>query len=97
MKKSNKLKYEILACYCAEYDKTMHSIIFKDNGETFQTPNIIVDYGVKFHKSFPNYEMPSYTNLIYERKSNKIYMLMTSKGNPYGLVENNKDVKINLN
>ena len=96
MKKSNELKYNITAGYLAEYDETWHFLKFKDNGETFQTPNIIVDYGVKFHKLYPKYEMPSYTNLIYERKSNKIYMFLKSKGNPYGL-KNKKDVKINLN
>ena len=97
MKNNNKLKYEILACYCAEYDKTMHFLIFKDNGEKFQAPNVLVDYGVKFHKLYPKYEMPSYTDLEYDTKRNKTYMLLVSKGNPYGLVENNKNVKINLN
>ena len=95
MKKSNKLKYEILACYCAEYDKTYHFLIFKDNGETFQVPNIITDFGVKFLKVCHKYEMPTYTNLDYDRKTNKIYVMLVSKGNPFGLVENNKDVKIN--
>ena len=97
MKKSNELKYDIKACYLAEYDETWHSITFKDNNETFQIPNIIVDYGVKFHKAFPKYEMPEYSDMTIGDKSHKIYLMLVSKGNPYGLVENNKDVKINLN
>ena len=97
MKKSNKLKYEILACYLAEYDDTWHFITFKENNETFQTPNIIIDYGVKFHKAFPKYEMPKYADMAIDGKTNKIYLMLVSKGNPYGLVKNNKGVKINLN
>ena len=97
MKKSNKLKYDILASYSPRENETYHSLISTDNNETFQTPNIIVDYGVKFHKAFPKYEIPSYSELYYDRKRNKIYVMMVSKGNPYGLVANNKDVKINLN
>lgn len=95
MKKSNELKYKIIARYKPREDETDHFLIFKDNGETFQTPNIIVDYGVKFHKVCPSYEMPTYTNLTYESKTNKIYVMLISKGNPYGLTENNKNVKIN--
>ena len=95
MKKSNELKYDIIACYNPREDETYHFLIFKDNGETFQTPNIIVDYGVKFIKVCPKYETPSYTNLDYDRKTNKIYVMLVSKGNPFGLVANNKDVKIN--
>ena len=94
MKKSNKLKYDITACYLAEYDETWHSITFKDNNETFQTPNIIIDYGAKFHKAFPKYEMPEYADVTIGDKSHKIYLMLVSKGNPYGL-ENKKDVKIN--
>ena len=96
MKKSNELKYDITAGYLAEYDETWHFLKFKDNEETFQAPNIIVDYGVKFHKAFPKYEMPSYTDLEYDTKRNRIYVFLKSKGNPYGL-KNKKDVKINLN
>ena len=96
MKKSNELKYDIIAGYLAEYDETWHSIKFKDNNETFQIPNIIVDYGVKFHKAFPNYEIPTYIDSTYDPKSNRIYMFLKSKGNPYRL-ENKKDTKINKN
>lgn len=94
--KNTELKYNIEAGYLAEYDETWHSIKFKDNNETFQIPNIIVDYGVKFHKVCPNYEMPTYIDSKYYPKSNRIYMFLKSKGNPYGL-ENKKVVKINLN
>ena len=96
MKKSNELKYDITASYLAEYDETWHFLKFKDNGETFQIPNIIVDYVVKLIKLFPNYEIPTYIDSKYDPKSNRIYMWMKSKGNPYRL-ENKKDVKINLN
>ena len=96
MKKSNKLKYEILAGYNPREDETYHFLIFKDNGETFQAPNVLVDYGVKFHKAFPKYEIPSYTDLEYDTKRNKTYMVLISKGNPFKIKENNKDVKINL-
>ena len=96
MKKSNELKYDITAGYLAEYDETWHFLKFKDNGETFQIPNIIVDYGVKLLKLFPNYEIPTYIDSTYDPKSNRIYMFLKSKGNPYGL-KNKKDVKINLN
>ena len=96
MKKSNELKYDITAGYLAEYDETWHFLKFKDNGETFQIPNIIVDYGVKLLKLFPNYEIPTYVDSKYDPKSNRIYMFLKSKGNPYGL-KNKKDVKINLN
>ena len=92
--KNNELKYDITACYLAEYDETWHSITFKDNNETFQTPNIIIDYGIRFHKALPNYEIPTYTSFIYYPKSNKIYIMLVSKVNPYGL-ENKKEVKIN--
>lgn len=96
MKKSNELKYDITACYLAAYDETWHSIKFKDNNETFQISNIMIDFGVKFHKVCPEYEMPTYIDSKYDPKSNRIYMFLKSKGNPYGL-ENKKDVKINLN
>lgn len=96
MKKSNELKYNITAGYLAEYDETYHLLKFKDNGETFQIPNIIVDYGVKLLKLFPNSEMLTYIDSTYDNKSNRIYMYLKSKGNPYGL-ENKKTVKINLN
>ena len=96
MKKSNKLKYDIIACYNPREDETYHFLIFKDNGETFQIPNIIVDYGVKLLKLFPNYEIPTYIDSKYDPKSNRIYMFLKSKGNPFGL-ENKKNVKINLN
>ena len=95
MKKSNELKYNIIACYNPREDETYHFLVFKDNNEKFQIPNIITDFGVKFLKVCPNYEMPTYTNLDYDRKTKKIYVMLVSKGNPYGLVENNKDVKIN--
>ena len=96
MKKSNELKYDITAGYLAEYDETWHFLKFKDNGETFQIPNIIVDYGVKLLKLFHNYEILTYVDSKYDPKSNRIYMFLKSKGNPYGL-KNKKDVKINLN
>ena len=96
MKKSNELKYDITAGYLAEYDETWHFLKFKDNGETFLAPNIIVDYGVKLLKLFPNYEMPTYIDSTYDTKSNRIYVFLKSKGNQYGL-KNKKDVKINLN
>ena len=96
MKKSNELKYDITAGYLAEYDETWHFLKFKDNGETFQIPNIIVDYGVKLLKLFPKSEMLTYIDSTYDPKSNRIYMFLKSKGNPYGL-KNKKDVKINLN
>ena len=95
MKKSNELKYDIIACYNPEYDETWHFLKFKDNGETFQAPNIIVDYGVKFIKLFPNTEMLTYAKAIYEPKNNSIYVMLVSKGNPYGLKENNKELEIN--
>ena len=95
-KLSNELKYDITAGYLAEYDETWHFLKFKDNGETFQIPNIIVDYGVKLLKLFPKSEMLTYIDSTYEPKSNRIYMFLKSKGNPYGL-KNKKDVKINLN
>ena len=93
--KNNELKYDINAGYLAEYDETWHFLKFKDNGETFQISNIIVDYGVKLLKLFPNYEIPAYIDSKYDPKSNRIYMFLKSKGNPYGL-ENKKNVKINL-
>ena len=96
MKKSNELKYDIIACYNPEYDETWHFLKFKDNGETFQIPNIIVDYGVKLLKLFPKSEMLTYIDSTYEPKSNKNYMMLVSNGNPFGL-ENKKNVKINLN
>ena len=95
MKKSNELKYDITASYLAEYDETWHFLKFKDNGETFQIPNIIVDYGVKLLKLFPNYEIPTYIDSTYDTKSNRINMWMKTKGNQYGL-KKKKDVKINL-
>ena len=96
MKKSNELKYDITAGYLAEYDETFHCLKFKDNNETFQIPNIIVDYGVKLLKLFPKSEMLTYIDSTYEPKSNRIYMFLKSKGNLYGL-KNKKVVKINLN
>ena len=94
--KNNELKYNINAGYLAEYDETWHCLKFKDNGDTFQIPNIIVDYGVKLLKLFPKSETLTYIDSTYEPKSNRIYMFLKSKGNPYGL-ENKKVVKINLN
>lgn len=96
MKKSNELKYDIIASYNPRVDETSHLIIFKDNNEMFQIPNIIIDYEVKFHKACPKYKISSYTDLMYDRKSNKIYMMLTSKGNPFKIKENNKDVRIIL-
>ena len=95
MKKSNKLKYKIIACYNPREDETYHFLIFKENKEKFQAPNIIIDYGVNFHKVCPKYEMPEYADMTIDDKTNKIYLMLVSKGNPYGLVENNKNVKIN--
>ena len=94
--KNNELKYDIIASYLAEYDETWHFLKFKDNGETFQIPNIIVDYGVKLIKLFPETDMLTYIDSTYNPKSNRIYMFLKSKGNPYRL-KNKKDVKINLN
>ena len=94
--KNNELKYDIIASYLAEYDETWHFLKFKDNGETFQIPNIIVDYGVKLLKLFSNTETLTYIDSTYNPKSNRIYMFLKSEGNPYGL-ENKKEVKINLN
>ena len=96
MKKSNELKYDITDSYLAAYDETRHFLKFKDNAETFQIPNIIVDYGVKLLKLFPKSEMLTYIYSTYKPKSNKIYMFLKSNGNPYGL-ENKKNTKINLN
>lgn len=95
MKKSNELKYNIIACYNPREDETYHFLVFKENNEKFQAPNIIVDFGVKFHKVCPDYEIPTYTDLDHDSKSNKTYLMLVGKGNPYGLVENNKNVKIN--
>ena len=95
MKKSNKLKYEIIACYNPREDETYHFLIFKDNDKTFLAPAIIIDFGVKFHKVCPEYEIPKYTDLDHDSKKNKTYVMLVGKGNPYGLVENNKNVKIN--
>lgn len=96
MKKFNELKYDIIACYNPEYDETWHFLKFKNNGETSQIPKIIVDYGVKLLKLFPKSETLTYIESTYEPKNNKIYMMLVSDGNPYGL-ENKKNVKINLN
>ena len=96
MKKSNELKYDIIACYNSREDDTTHFLIFKDNNETFQTPNIIIDYGVKFHKVCPKYEIPSYSDMMYDAKSKTIFILLKSEGNPYKIKENNKDVRIIL-
>lgn len=96
MTKTNKLKYKIIACYNPREDETYHFLIFKDNDKTFLAPNIIIDFGVKLLKLFPNYEIPTYIDSTYNPKSNRIYMFLKSKGNPYGL-KNKKDVKINLN
>lgn len=95
MKKTNKLNYKIIVRYNPREDNTDHFLVFKDNNETFQVPNIIVDYGVRFHKVLPSYEIPSYRNLYYDSKKNKIYVMLVGKGNPYGLTENNNNVKIN--
>ena len=95
MKKTNELKYKIIACYNPREDETYHFLIFKDNDNKFLAPNIIIDYGVKFHKVCPDYEIPAYTDLDYDSKNNKTYVMLVGKGNPYGLTENNKNVKIN--
>ena len=95
MKKSNELKYDIIACYNPREDETYHFIIFKETKEKFLAPNIMIDFGVKFHKVCPEYEMPEYADMTIDDKTNKIYMMLVSKGNPYVLVENNKNVKIN--
>ena len=95
MKKSNELKYDIIACYNPREDETYHFLKIKDNGDKFQIPNTIVDYGVKFLKLFPDSEMLRYANLDYDPKSNRTYIMLVSKGNPYGLKENNKNVKVN--
>ena len=96
MKKSNELKYDIIAYYCADEDMTIHFLISKANKGKYLIPNVIIDYGVKFHKALPKYEIPSYTEMIYEPKGNTITMALISKGNPYKIKENNKNVRIIL-
>ena len=96
MKNNNELKYDIIACYRPEYDKTIHFLICKAKKEKYLIPNVIIDYGVKFHKALPNYEIPSYADMIYEPKSNTITMMTTSKGNPFKIKENNERVRIIL-
>ena len=96
MKKSNELKYDIIACYWPEYDKTLHFLILKASKGKYLIPNVIIDYGVKFHKALPKYEIPSYTEMIYEPKSNTITMELISKGNPFKIKERNKRVRIIL-
>ena len=95
MKRSNEPKYDIIACYNPREDETYHFLKFRDNKDKFQIPNTIVDYGVKFIKLFPNTEMLTYAKAIYEPKNNRIYVMLVSKGNPYGLKENNKELEIN--
>ena len=93
--KNNELKYDIIACYNPREDETYHFLVFKDSKETSQYIKIIVDYSVKFNRVCPEYEIPKYTDFDYDPKSNKNYLMLVSKGNPFGLVENNKNVKIN--
>ena len=93
--KNNELKYDIIACYNPREDETYHFLIFKENNETFQAPNIIIDFGVKFIKVCTEYEKPEYVDMTIDDKNNKIYLMLVSKGNPYGLEKNNKNVKIN--
>lgn len=95
MKKSNEPKYDIIACYNPREDETYHFLKFRDNKDKFQIPNTIVDYGVKFIKLFPNTEIPTYVKATYEPKNNRIYAMLVSKGNPYGLNENSKELEIN--
>ena len=75
---------------------TIHFLISKANKGKYLIPNVIIDYGVKFHKALPKYEIPSYAEMIYEPKGNTITMALTSKGNPFKIKENNKRVKIIL-
>ena len=93
--KNKELNYKIIACYNPKEDKTWHFIIFKEKKEKFLAPNIMIDFGVKFLKACPKYEMPDYEDVIIDDKCHKIYLVLTSKGNPYGLKKNNKNVKIN--
>ena len=95
MKKSNELKYDIIACYNPREDETYHFLVFKENKEASQNIRILVDYSVKFNRVCPEYEIPKYTDFDYDPKSNKNYMMLVSNGNPYGLKENNKNVKLN--
>lgn len=96
MKNNNELKYDITACYMPEYDETWHVLICKANKGKYLIPNVIIDYGVKFHKALPKYDIPSYTDMEYEPKNNTITMLLISKGNPFKIKENNKNVRIIL-
>ena len=96
MKKSNELKYDIIASYYPEYDKTVHILICRAKREKFLNTNVLIDYGVKFHKALPKYEIPTYDELIYKPNSNTIYMMLTSKGNPFKIKESNKNVRIIL-
>lgn len=96
MKNNNELKYDIIAYYCPDEDMTMHFLICKAKKEKYLIPNVIIDYGVKFHKALPKYEIPSYTEMIYEPKGNTITMALISKGNPFKIMENNQNVRIIL-
>ena len=94
--KNNELKYDIIAYYCPDEDMTMHFLICKANKGKYLIPNVIIDYGVKFHKVLPKYKIPSYSDMVYEPKSNTITMVLISKGNPFKIKENNKNVRIIL-
>lgn len=96
MKNNNELKYDIIAYYCPDEDMTMHFLICKANKGKYLIPNVIIDYGVKFHKVLPKCEIPTYTEMIYEPKSNTITMVLISKGNPFKIKEKNKNVRIIL-
>lgn len=96
MKKSKELKYDIIACYLPEKDETWHFLIFKGNKGKYLNPNIIIDYGVNFHKVCPKYEIPTYTDMMYDSESNTITMMLISKGNPFKIIENNRNVRIIL-
>ena len=96
MKKSNELKYDIIAYYCSDEDMTMHFLICKANKGKYLIPNVIIDYGVEFHKVLPKYKIPSYSDMVYEPKSNTITMVLISKGNPFKIKENNQNVRIIL-
>ena len=94
--KNNELKYDIIASYWPKENLTIHILACKSERQKFLSSNILIDYGVKFHKALPKYEIPSYDQLIYKPNSNTIYMMLTSKGNPFKIKENNKNVRIIL-
>ena len=90
--KNNELEYDIIACYWPKENITIHILTCKSERQKFLSSNILIDYGVKFHKVLPKYEIPTYEKSIYMPNSNTLYMVLVSKGNPFGLKKNNKNV-----